>query len=54
MNIGILYDIYLNNLSAALDHYQHYQAITGGRDAQVKRWIQDVKLRRAKTMGAAK
>jgi len=54
LNIGILYDIYLSNLSAALNHYQRYQTISGGDNTVVNKWIIDVKQRLAKTMGAAK
>ena len=54
LNIGILYDIYLSNLSAALNHYQRYQTISGGDNTVVNKWIIDLKQRLAKTMGAAK
>jgi Flp pilus assembly protein TadD len=54
LNIGILYDIYLNKLSEALDHYQRYQAISGGNNTMVSKWIIDVKHRLANTMGATK
>jgi len=49
-----LYDIYLNRLCAALDHYQHYQSISGGNNTVINKWIIDVKQRLAKTTGAAK
>jgi hypothetical protein len=48
-----LYDIYLNNPRAALDHYRHYQTISGGNNTVVIKWIIDVKHRLAETMGAA-
>jgi Flp pilus assembly protein TadD len=54
LNIGILYDLYLDKLGAALDHYQRYQAISGGDNKMVKNWIIDVKQRLAKDMGATK
>jgi Flp pilus assembly protein TadD len=54
LNIGILYDLYLSNLNKALNHYQRYQAISGGNNTVINKWIIDVKHRMAKTMGAAK
>lgn len=47
LNAGILYDIYLNDLTRALNHYQQYQALTGDSDELVKKWIIDLE-RRAK------
>lgn len=54
LNLGILYEIYLNRLGDALDHYQRYQAITGGSDEMVKKWIIDVERRLAANKGAKK
>lgn len=48
LNAGILYDIYLNDLSRALNHYQQYQALTNGNDKLVDKWIIDL-TRRVKT-----
>ncbi len=45
LNIGILYDIYLSNLTKALEHYQRYQEITGNKDKKVTNWIIDIKRR---------
>jgi len=45
LNIGILYDIYLLNLTKALEHYQRYQTITGDKDKTVRKWIIDIKRR---------
>jgi len=45
LNIGILYDIYLADLTKALNHYQHYQRITGAKDKKVSKWIIDIKRR---------
>lgn len=43
-NLGILCDLYLNDLDSALAHYQTYnQAMP--KDAQVKLWIADLKAR---------
>jgi len=45
LNIGILYDIYLSDLTKALEHYQRYQQITGDKDKKVAKWIIDIKRR---------
>lgn len=43
-NLGILCDLYLNELESAMAHYQIYsQAIP--KDEQVKLWIADLKIR---------
>ena len=45
-NLGVLYELYLRDLQAALDHYQRYQDLTGGTpDAAVARWITDLERR---------
>jgi len=45
-NLGVLYELYLRDLQAALDHYQRYQDLTGGApDASVARWITDLERR---------
>ncbi len=54
LNLGILNEIYLNNLGAALDHYKRYQALTGGNNDMVKKWIIDVQQRLARSKGAKK
>ncbi len=45
LNLGILYDIYLGNLSEALEHYQRYLALTGNDNEEVKKWIIDLERR---------
>ena len=50
LNAGILYDIYLNNLPRALNHYQQYQALTNNADKKVDKWIIDLQ-RRVKNKG---
>ncbi len=45
LNIGILYDIYLADLAKALEHYKHYQKITGNKDKKVSKWIIDIERR---------
>jgi Tfp pilus assembly protein PilF len=44
-NLGVLNDLYLKRLDAALQHYEHYQAIMGEEDDQVTKWIADLKRR---------
>lgn len=46
-NLGVLYDLYLQDLPAALEHYQRYQDLSGsaGRDETVARWIADIENR---------
>ncbi len=43
-NMGILNDLYLQQLEAALQHYEQYQVLAG-EDPQVTRWIADLKRR---------
>ncbi len=49
LNIGILYDLYLNDTNKALQHYQRYQALTPKEDPQVAKWIADLQQRMKKT-----
>lgn len=45
-NLGVLYDLYLRDLQAAVDHYQRYQDLVGSSsDAMVARWITDLERR---------
>ena len=48
LNLGILYDIYLNDLSHALEQYEKYQSLTDNKNDQVSKWIADIKLRQSK------
>ena len=45
LNMGILMDIYLGDLRNALGHYETYQRLTGNSDADVEKWIVDLKRR---------
>jgi tetratricopeptide (TPR) repeat protein len=45
LNLGILFDIYLQNLKLALQQYQKYQALIGEEDKQVAGWITDIQRR---------
>lgn len=46
-NLGVLYDLYLQDLRAALLHYQTYQNLTRSTDGDVtvERWIVDLQNR---------
>lgn len=50
LNLAILYDLYLDNLPKALDHYQQYQQISGDSNQQLKGWLADLQ-QRMKTTG---
>jgi len=58
-NLGVLYDLYLQDLPAALDAYQRYQATVAGvqggaePDPEVERWIVDIERRIGQTAQAA-
>ena len=54
-NLGVLYDIYLQDLPAALDHYRQYQSVTDSteQDAVVGRWVADLERRIGKPARAA-
>jgi len=43
-NLGVLYELYLQRLDAALQHFENYQALVGS-DKQVEKWIADLKRR---------
>jgi tetratricopeptide (TPR) repeat protein len=51
LNLGILCDIYLGNLSAALEHYERYQALTNATNDAVAKWIIDIRQRLNKNTG---
>jgi Flp pilus assembly protein TadD len=53
LNLGILHDLYLADPAQALALYDRYQTLTGGKDAQVGKWVADLK-NRSKTAPAAK
>jgi len=46
-NLGVLYDMYLQNLPAALDSYRNYQQLVAPAEADpmVARWISDLERR---------
>ncbi len=43
-NLGVLNELYLQRLDAALQHFEAYQTLVGG-DEQVERWITDLRRR---------
>jgi tetratricopeptide (TPR) repeat protein len=43
-NLGVLNELYLQRLDAALQHFETYQELVGG-DEQVEKWIVDLKRR---------
>ncbi len=43
-NLGVLYELYLQRLDLALEHFETYQSLVG-EDKQVVRWISDLKRR---------
>lgn len=48
INLGILLDLYMGDIRAALPHYEQYQALTEEEDKAVKGWIVDLGKRIAK------
>jgi tetratricopeptide (TPR) repeat protein len=46
-NLAILQDLYLDNPTAALPHYERYQLLTQGADTQVTAWLVELKARLA-------
>ena len=46
-NLAILQDLYLDNPTAALPHYERYQLLTQGADTQVTAWLAELKARLA-------
>jgi len=53
-NLGILYDIYLQQPSAALTEYERYVELTGQPDAEVNGWVTDLKRRTTAAQARAK
>jgi Tfp pilus assembly protein PilF len=44
-NLGVLYDLYLADLPAALEHYQQYQALAAAETGLTELWIADLQRR---------
>ncbi|MDO6692884.1 hypothetical protein Q4574_06290 [Aliiglaciecola sp. 3_MG-2023] len=49
LNLGILYDLYLDKKQLALENYELYQAFQNKPKRQVRGWIADLKRQLAKT-----
>ena len=45
MNLGILFDLYLQDLEQALAHYRRYQELMSEENEQVAGWIVDIERR---------
>jgi len=45
LNLGILYDLYLQQPDRALPHYERYRALAPGEAGTVDKWIADLKRR---------
>lgn len=45
LNLGILLDLYLQDLPRALEQYQIYQSLTENRNEDVGKWIIDIQRR---------
>jgi len=51
-NLGVLNELYLQRLEVALQHFETYQSLVG-EDAQVEKWISDLRRRVAADKQAA-
>ena len=45
LNLGILLDIYFQDLPRALEHYQKFQQLTNNKNEKVEKWVLDIKRR---------
>lgn len=45
LNLAVLYDIYLNHPIRAQKHMEAYQFLTGGDNAQVASWLEEIRSR---------
>lgn len=43
-NLALLYDIYLQNIKKAVEHYQRYLSLLDHEDKKVKNWVNELKL----------
>jgi tetratricopeptide (TPR) repeat protein len=51
LNLGVLYDIYLNDDIKAQKHMEAYQFLTGGKNAEVENWLFEIKKRTGMATG---
>lgn len=54
LNLGILYDIYMNKPAQALPQYEHYQQLKNHNDDKVHKWIVELKRRLAKQSNSSR
>ncbi len=52
LNLGILFDLYLRDNARALEAYERYAELSGGKDATVAKWVTDLKNRKPAAGGA--
>lgn len=45
LNLGVLYDIYLNHPLRAQKHMEAYQFLTAGQNAEVTKWLEELQRR---------
>lgn len=45
LNLGVLYDVYLNNPAKGLQHMQAYQFLTDNKNEEVAAWVQEIEKR---------
>jgi hypothetical protein len=45
LNLGVLYDVYLNDNIKAQKHIEAYQFLTGGRNEEVAGWLLEIQGR---------
>jgi Flp pilus assembly protein TadD len=45
LNLGVLFDLYLDDSKRAAEHYDRYLALTPGGDEKVGKWLADLKNR---------
>ena len=52
LNLGVLHDLYLGHPAEALGLYERYLALSPAGDAQVGKWVADLKNRLPKPVAA--
>lgn len=52
LNLGILFDLYLRDNARALEAYERYAELSGGKDATVAKWVTELKNRKPAAGGA--
>lgn len=54
LNLGILFDLYLRDNARALEAYERYAQLSGGKDATVAKWVTELKNRKPAGSAPAK